>query len=351
MRPAEEMAVAVAVAQDPAVRAPMLANYLFSALAGTTWYMQFFFYTMGETQMGRYKFSSWTLHMASIIIFSTLWGIALKEWKGAGGRTRMTGGFQPVGSGRLDGHCGVRKLRRRICALTSPDRFGARLATCLTRGEAAERQPDQINNLSDTGIMGSTTCAGLSPSRTSNAIRTCSSAAGRISDRDERYLLQIRVVVLFIGCPLSRSDLLDRGSCGQDLVEILDIHFIERLRVRQIVQINVRGYNLVEIHAGFFKVVEQIAHGLPELMGSGGGIDAAVRSGNEATLGGAIQSLTGENTRTRRWAGWHVLGTNGLPLLQVAHATPVYSMWAPPGRLDTSMVARAGVLPNSKRSA
>jgi L-rhamnose-H+ transport protein len=85
--PGEEMAVAVAVAQDTAVRAPMLANYLFSALAGTTWYMQFFFYTMGETQMGRYKFSSWTLHMASIIIFSTLWGIALKEWKGASGRT------------------------------------------------------------------------------------------------------------------------------------------------------------------------------------------------------------------------------------------------------------------------
>jgi L-rhamnose-H+ transport protein len=85
--PAEEMAVAVAAAQDTDVRAPMLANYLFSALAGTTWYMQFFFYTMGETQMGRYKFSSWTLHMASIIIFSTLWGIALKEWKGASGRT------------------------------------------------------------------------------------------------------------------------------------------------------------------------------------------------------------------------------------------------------------------------
>jgi len=85
--PAEEMAVAVAVAPNTAVRAPMLANYLFSAVAGTTWYMQFFFYTMGETQMGRYKFSSWTLHMASIIIFSTLWGIALKEWKGASGRT------------------------------------------------------------------------------------------------------------------------------------------------------------------------------------------------------------------------------------------------------------------------
>src|ERR1700691_3917840 len=68
-------------------------NYLFSALAGAAWYMQFFFYTMGETQMGRYKFSSWTLHMASIIIFSTLWGIALNEWRRAGGRTRLLVAF------------------------------------------------------------------------------------------------------------------------------------------------------------------------------------------------------------------------------------------------------------------
>jgi L-rhamnose-H+ transport protein len=88
--PGEEMAVAVAVKKkEEPQRAPMVANYLFSALAGTTWYMQFFFYTMGETQMGRFKFSSWTLHMASIIIFSTLWGIALSEWKGVGRRTRI----------------------------------------------------------------------------------------------------------------------------------------------------------------------------------------------------------------------------------------------------------------------
>jgi L-rhamnose-H+ transport protein len=65
-------------------RVPMLRNYLLCVLAGTTWYFQFFFYTMGETQMGKYGFSSWTLHMASIIIFSTLWGIGLGEWKGAG---------------------------------------------------------------------------------------------------------------------------------------------------------------------------------------------------------------------------------------------------------------------------
>jgi L-rhamnose-H+ transport protein len=66
------------------VRVPLLANYMFCALAGVTWYMQFFFYTMGETQMGAYKFSSWTIHMASIVIFSSLWGIGLHEWKGAG---------------------------------------------------------------------------------------------------------------------------------------------------------------------------------------------------------------------------------------------------------------------------
>jgi len=59
---------------------PLLYNYLLSALGGTAWYFQFFFYTMGESQMGRFAFSSWTLHMASIIIFSTIWGFVLKEW-------------------------------------------------------------------------------------------------------------------------------------------------------------------------------------------------------------------------------------------------------------------------------
>ena len=67
--------------RDP--RVPLLRNYLLCALAGVTWYMQFFFYSMGETKMGSVQhFSSWTLHMASIVIFSTLWGVGLKEWKG-----------------------------------------------------------------------------------------------------------------------------------------------------------------------------------------------------------------------------------------------------------------------------
>jgi L-rhamnose-H+ transport protein len=85
--PSEEVVDRIPRPKPVPVRVPMLSNYLFCALAGTTWYMQFFFYTMGETQMGQYKFSSWTLHMASIIIFSTLWGIALREWKGSSRRT------------------------------------------------------------------------------------------------------------------------------------------------------------------------------------------------------------------------------------------------------------------------
>ncbi len=76
------------VRETIAERVPMLSNYLFSALAGVVWYLQFFFYTMGETQMGNYKFSSWTIHMASIIIFSSLWGIALHEWKGSSRPTK-----------------------------------------------------------------------------------------------------------------------------------------------------------------------------------------------------------------------------------------------------------------------
>jgi L-rhamnose-H+ transport protein len=69
-------------------KAPLLRNYLLCAVAGTAWYFQFFFYTMGESQMGRFGFSSWTLHMASIIIFGTLWGFAFREWKDAHPRVR-----------------------------------------------------------------------------------------------------------------------------------------------------------------------------------------------------------------------------------------------------------------------
>jgi L-rhamnose-H+ transport protein len=69
--------------QSGGAAVPRLRNYLLCAVAGITWYLQFFFYTMGDTKMGPLTFSSWSIHMASIVIFSTLWGIGLKEWKGA----------------------------------------------------------------------------------------------------------------------------------------------------------------------------------------------------------------------------------------------------------------------------
>jgi L-rhamnose-H+ transport protein len=75
--------------RPPDLKVPVLANYLFSALAGICWYFQFFFYTMGETQMGKFRFASWTLHMASIIIFSTMWGWIFHEWKGSSRKAHL----------------------------------------------------------------------------------------------------------------------------------------------------------------------------------------------------------------------------------------------------------------------
>ncbi|MGI5831030.1 MAG: L-rhamnose/proton symporter RhaT [Thermoguttaceae bacterium] len=65
------------------LRIPILANIFLSMLAGLLWYMQFFFYTMGETKMGSFKFSCWTLHMAFAFVFSSLFGLALHEWRGS----------------------------------------------------------------------------------------------------------------------------------------------------------------------------------------------------------------------------------------------------------------------------
>jgi L-rhamnose-H+ transport protein len=77
------------VAAPPDLKIPRVTNYFFSALAGTCWYFQFFFYTMGATQMGKYDFASWTLHMASIIIFSTMWGWIFHEWKGSSRKAHL----------------------------------------------------------------------------------------------------------------------------------------------------------------------------------------------------------------------------------------------------------------------
>ena len=70
-------------------KTPLVANYIFSALAGTTWFLQFFFYGMGESKLGNGA-SSWILHMAFIILTANMWGLVLKEWKAANRKTIST---------------------------------------------------------------------------------------------------------------------------------------------------------------------------------------------------------------------------------------------------------------------
>jgi len=67
----------------------LLANYALVLLAGVLWYGQLFFYGMGTTKMGEYGFAAWSIQTALVIVFSNLWGIALKEWKGVSPRTLL----------------------------------------------------------------------------------------------------------------------------------------------------------------------------------------------------------------------------------------------------------------------
>jgi L-rhamnose-H+ transport protein len=60
-----------------------LPNFILCFVGGVTWYLQFFFFGMGKTQMSQLSYASWTIHMAFIIAFSNLWGILLGEWKGS----------------------------------------------------------------------------------------------------------------------------------------------------------------------------------------------------------------------------------------------------------------------------
>jgi L-rhamnose-H+ transport protein len=66
-------------------------NYTMAMLGGFIWYLQFFFYGMGTTKLGEdYDFSSWSIHMAFIIVFSNLWGLYFREWAGSSRQTKLT---------------------------------------------------------------------------------------------------------------------------------------------------------------------------------------------------------------------------------------------------------------------
>jgi L-rhamnose-H+ transport protein len=66
-----------------------LPNTLLAWLSGVTWFCQFFFYGMGKSKLGRqFDFSSWSIHMAFIVVFLNLWGIFFHEWRGTTTKTK-----------------------------------------------------------------------------------------------------------------------------------------------------------------------------------------------------------------------------------------------------------------------
>src|SRR5690554_1595972 len=70
-------------------RAVLTNNLLFCALAGLLWYSQFFGLGMGQSffEPGSVMMAfSWSILMSLNVVFSNVWGIILKEWKGAGKR-------------------------------------------------------------------------------------------------------------------------------------------------------------------------------------------------------------------------------------------------------------------------
>jgi L-rhamnose-H+ transport protein len=64
-------------------------NFVMAALTGILWYGQFFFYGLGHVRMGNYKFSSWAIHMIMLVLFSSVAGLLLKEWKDVSKSTRI----------------------------------------------------------------------------------------------------------------------------------------------------------------------------------------------------------------------------------------------------------------------
>ena len=65
-------------------------NILFCALAGLLWYSQFFGLSLGKGFLADYPALitfSWCILMSLNVIFSNVWGILLKEWKGVSRKT------------------------------------------------------------------------------------------------------------------------------------------------------------------------------------------------------------------------------------------------------------------------
>lgn len=66
----------------------ILMNVLFSFLGGTLWFLQFFFFGMGQSMLPITMMAfGWSILMALNIVFSNVWGIVLHEWTGSSKKT------------------------------------------------------------------------------------------------------------------------------------------------------------------------------------------------------------------------------------------------------------------------
>ena len=65
-----------------------LNNVGWTFLAGLLWFLQFFFYGMGKSQVpAAMEAFSWSILMAMNITMSNIWGLVLNEWKGVSRKT------------------------------------------------------------------------------------------------------------------------------------------------------------------------------------------------------------------------------------------------------------------------
>jgi hypothetical protein len=154
---------------------------------------------------------------------------------------------------------------------------------------------------------------------------------------------------IFVGAAVRWRDLLDGGSRRQ-----LTRKYFAYTSSNAGVSACYRGKpwtRLAEIHIGFFEIIHLVAHRLAELEGGGGAVDSTVRSGDKPLFAEQYSVSPAKTQGLAVGLGGMFLGRTARRCFRSRTATPVYSICAPLGRLETSIVARAGVLPNSKRCA
>lgn len=103
--------------------APLVGNLVFAGLAGAIWCSQFICFKTGEPAMGKTAYVGWAVLMACAILFGTLLGVFLGEWKGTGQKTRTlltTGLVLLVLSAVISGYSGYLGSAKKVVASDAP---------------------------------------------------------------------------------------------------------------------------------------------------------------------------------------------------------------------------------------